>query len=165
MSDASLDPLARLHRAIDAATAPLVARHADRLRCDRGCTACCVDDLTVFEVEAERIRRHASDVLAAAPHAPGACAFLDEAGACRIYAHRPYVCRTQGLPLRWHEEREGELVEIRDICPLNEAGEPLAELEPAACWTLGAAEGHLLALQRARGDVKRVRLRDLFERR
>src|SRR5690606_23927416 len=145
-------------------TAPLEARHAARLRCHEGCSACCVDDLEVFEVEADRIRRHCGEVLDATPHPVGGCAFLDGAGSCRIYAHRPYVCRTQGLPLRWHEEHEGEIVELRDICPLNEPGEPLAELEPAACWTLGAAEEQLARLEREGGAVKRVRLRDLFRR-
>jgi uncharacterized protein len=157
-------PIERLHRAIDAATAPLEARHAERLQCREGCSACCVDDLEIFEVEAERIRRHCGEVLDSEPHPIGGCAFLDGVGACRVYAHRPYVCRTQGLPLRWHEERAGEIVELRDICPLNEPGEPIAELEPAAFWTLGAAEEQLARLEREGGSVKRVRLRDLFRR-
>ena len=157
-----MTPIERLHRAIDAATAPLEARHAERLKCREGCSSCCVDDIEVFEVEALRIRQHCGEVLASAPHPAGGCAFLDATGRCRIYAHRPYVCRTQGLPLRWHEERDGEVVELRDICPLNEPGEPIAEIDPASCWTLGAAEDHLARLQREHGKMKRVRLRDLF---
>ena len=46
------------------------------------------------------------------PHPPGACAFLDGEGACRVYDSRPYRCRTQGLPLRWFDEGPfGEPVE------------------------------------------------------
>ncbi len=94
---------------------------------------------------------------------------LDADGACRIYEVRPYVCRTQGLPLRWVEAA----VERRDICPLNEPGEPIEELPEDACWELGPIEERLAATEleegRAAGDSgapeatrPRVRLRDLF---
>jgi len=150
---------------VDARAEALRARHAARLRCRRGCSACCVDDLTVFEVEAERIRARAAPVLREAPHPPGACAFLDGEGACRVYAHRPYVCRTQGLPLRWLDlDAPDGPVERRDICPLNEAGPPIETLPEDACWQLGPVEARLAALQaeRSGGARPRVRLRDLF---
>lgn len=143
---------------------PLHARHAARLQCRRGCAACCVDEITVFAVEAARIRARAAAVLREAPHAPGACAFLDDTGACRIYAHRPYVCRTQGLPLRWLEPEAA--LEHRDVCPLNEpGGPPIESLAADDCWELGPVEGRLAALQAARtpGALPRVRLRGLFE--
>jgi hypothetical protein len=160
-----------LHEAVDRAAAALAERHRGRLRCGRGCSACCVDGLTVFEVEAERIRvEHGELLRSGRPHPPGACAFLGDAGECRIYPARPYVCRTQGLPLRWLEEGPGaEVVERRDICPLNEAGEPLETLRPEACWTLGPAEERLRRLAGGAGgagggSLRRVALRDLFER-
>ena len=155
-----------LHQRIDRETAPLNQQHAARLKCRLGCSACCVDDLTVFAVEALAITANYPDLLAEGEPGPrGACAFLDRQGACRIYAHRPYVCRTQGLPLRWLEEDEDELVEYRDICPLNEQGPPLESLEPEDCWTLGEAEGELAQLQIAVDKrMKRVALRDLFTR-
>ncbi len=160
----SLDALDRLYADVDREAGRLHLLHAARLRCGRGCSSCCVDGLSVFEVEAENIRRHHSDLLTACrPHPEGACAFLDDHGACRIYPHRPYVCRTQGLPLRWVEERNGERVELRDICPLNETGEPIQALPADACWTIGPWEERLARLQRAAGwDRPRVRLRDLF---
>lgn len=101
------------------------------------------------------------------PHPEGSCAFLDERGACRVYAARPFVCRTQGLPFRWIGETDaGELVEFRDICPLNESGEPVEEIAADDCFTLGETEDRLRALQMAAsGDLGRVRLRDLFETR
>lgn len=158
----------KLHLAIAQATAPLEARHAERMQCARGCHACCVDELTVFAVEADLIKRHHAELLeTAVPGPEGSCAFLDAEGACRIYAHRPYVCRTQGLPLRWVEEQDGEAVELRDICPLNADGEPLAALAPAECWTLGAAEQHLARIQAAfepETPQRRVALRQLFKR-
>lgn len=148
----------------------LVARrlhvlHAARTVCRKGCSACCVDDLTVFDVEAEHIRqRHGSLLQEGAPHPVGACAFLDAAGACRIYAERPYVCRTQGLPLRWLEEQQGTPVELRDICPLNDAGEPIEDLPADDCWTLGPVEGRLarLELEAHPSAARRTSLRALF---
>lgn len=167
-ADAAQQRLRDLHDEVDARAAAVARRHAGRLRCGRGCSACCQDELTVFEVEAERIRRaHADLLVSGEPHARGACAFLDAQGACRVYAERPYVCRTQGLPLRWLEEdAAGEVVEQRDICPLNEAGPPLASLPEPDCWTLGPTEARLAALQSSLdgGALRRVPLRSLFRR-
>ena len=140
-----------LHAEVDAAAATLAEKHAARLKCGRGCSSCCIDELTVFEVEASRIRTHCTELLATAePHAPGACAFLDDEGACRIYEHRPYVCRTQGLPLLWTEpDDRGAVVERRDICPLNvDEGEPLEAIAEADCWSIGPFESRLAELQR-----------------
>jgi hypothetical protein len=153
-------PAAQFHREVDAAAAPLVELHRERLQCRRGCSGCCVDDITVFEIEADLIRaRHAALLREGTPHPKGACAFLDTEGACRIYAERPYVCRTQGLPLRWVDED----VEHRDICELNEPGTPLVQLRVRACWPIGPAETKLAALQVGfGGDMRRVGLRQLF---
>ena len=167
--DEAQDALRRLHAEVDRAAGALAERHRGRLRCGRGCAACCVDALTVFEVEAERIRRaHGALLAEGAPHAPGACALLGPEGECRVYADRPYVCRTQGFPLRWLEEvGEGdEIVEARDICPLNLPGPPLETLPEDACWLLGPVEERLAALQHALdgGAGRRVALRSLFRR-
>lgn len=159
--------IASLHAAIDVDARRLHVLHAARLQCKRGCAACCVDELSVSAVEAAEIRHHHAALLASgAPHAIGACAFLDDAGACRIYAERPYVCRTQGLPLRWLDEDDADeeaLVELRDICPLNEPGEPIELLVAEACWTLGPIEERLAQLQHASGlPPQRIPLRSLF---
>jgi hypothetical protein len=167
----ALEALARLHAAVDAAAAGLAARHAARMRCRLGCSACCIDEIRVFEVEAERIRRAHPRLLAEGVAGPvGACAFLDAEGGCRVYAERPYVCRTQGLPLRWFDDARGE--EHRDICPLNEpGGPPIEELRREECWPLGPVEDELRALQaRFAGrsgevraaELRRVPLRSLF---
>jgi len=154
------------HREVDTQAAEVAGRLGDRLRCARGCAACCRDDITVFTVEAALIRRHCGDLIVdAQAHPEGQCAFLSSAGACRIYSFRPYVCRTQGLPLRFFDHGpHGQPVEFRDICPLNEPGEPRLDLLPEeSCWTIGPAEGRLAELQRAfDGRLHRVALRDLF---
>jgi Fe-S-cluster containining protein len=161
-----LSVLEQAYRELENRTRALDGLLEGRLRCRRGCCACCLDGLTVYEVEAEHIRRHCQSLLAAEkPHPEGACAFLDHEGACRIYEHRPYVCRTQGYPLRWIEEREdGTAVEMRDICPLNDAGTPVERLPEEECWTIGPFEERLARLQLAAdgGRMTRTRLRDLF---
>ncbi len=163
------------HREVDERAQAVAEQHRGRLQCRRGCSGCCVDGLTVFEVEAAQIRARHGELLAnGVPRPPGACAFLDAEGACRIYEVRPYVCRTQGLPLRWLDEDEDsrEEVERRDICELNDAPEggpwpSLLELDAKGCWTIGPAEARLQTLQRAHdphGALARVALRDLFAR-
>jgi len=144
--------------------AELEAVHGARLHCRRGCTDCCVDDLTVFAVEADRIRREYPHVLQSeAPGRVGGCAMLGPDGACRVYHARPQVCRTQGVPLRWFADGpDGTVVEHRDICPLNDPGPPIETLDPDACWLIGPTEGGLAQLQQATGAFERVALRALF---
>lgn len=166
--EATIEQLKAIHREVDRISRRLFEIHRRRVQCTRGCFDCCIDDISVFEIEAERIRREAGALLAeAAPHPAGHCAFLSGDGACRIYDVRPYVCRTQGLPLRWiGETGDGSLSELRDICALNEEGPPIDELSRRECWTLGPVEDRLAELQRSvdGGKGKRVRLRDLFRR-
>ncbi len=156
--------LRALHAEVDARVAEVTARNAGRLRCGRGCADCCVDGIRVFEVEAERIRAEHAELLARGAAHAGGCAFLDDTGACRIYADRPYVCRTQGLPLRWLDPERR--VELRDICPRNAEGEPIEALPADACLELGPFEGRLAALQASLdgGALRRVELRALFAR-
>lgn len=168
-SEEGLRALVALHDEVDRATCALALVHADRLQCRRGCHACCVDELTVTRIEALRIRRAHPELLATgSPHAAGACAFLDDEGACRIYTERPLVCRSQGLPLQlFFEDEAGEIEERRDICPLNlEGGPPLDALDDEALWLVGVHELRLASIDEAAGgsDEVRVRLRDLFAR-
>lgn len=167
MRERALELIYQLHQIVDELTAPLQARHAARLKCQRGCSSCCIDGLSVFSIEAERIKRdHAQLLERGQPHqGTGGCAFLDAQGGCRIYESRPYVCRTQGLPLRWiEEEAPDEFVELRDICPLNADGEPLEALHKDDCWAIGPVEAKLAELERAFGgeQMTRVPLRSLF---
>jgi hypothetical protein len=158
--------LEEFYRDVNRIVKTLEDLHGGRLKCGKGCADCCMDDITVFEVEAHYIRKNCAQVIEMhPPHPAGACAFLDEKGSCRIYPFRPYVCRTQGLPLRWIDEDYGPSpVEMRDICPLSDAGPPVEELPADACWSIGPFEARLAGLQMGitPNDMKRVRLRDLF---
>jgi uncharacterized protein len=163
------EKLQKMYAEIDRRAARLFRLHGARLNCRRGCAGCCVDGLTVFEIEAANIRQNHPDLLKnETPNSEsGGCAFLDADGACRIYESRPYVCRTQGLPLRWLEEIDDEIFELRDICPLNEAGgAAVEELPEEICWTIGEFEEKLALLQiESGGDLKRIALRELFTNR
>ncbi len=160
-----LSELKRFYTKVDEKVEVLKKRHTGRLRCGKGCSACCIDEITVFEIEAENIKLHHAELLEnEKPHDVGKCAFLDENGACRIYENRPYVCRTQGLPLRWLDEENW--IEYRDICYLNETDEPIENLAVEECWTIGVFESWLASLQVefGNGQMNRVSLRGLFRK-
>lgn len=127
----AVTPYAQLIRQIDALTNALAAHYAKHLACHAGCSGCCRHHLSVFPVEAA----HVKAALAALPAEqrarieqqaravkegeaqgqPVACPLLvDER--CSIYAARPLICRTQGLPLLLAAEDGGQEV---DFCPLN----------------------------------------------
>lgn len=57
------------------------------------------------------------------------CPALTSSGECSMYAHRPIVCRTFGLPIREGAEYIG------DICELNFVEAP-QEAKEAAAWDL-----------------------------
>ena len=161
----AIEVVEHLHQTVDEMAEPLARLHAGRMCCSRGCAACCIDGITVFAVEAAFIRHSAAAVLLEKPHPPGRCAFLAGDESCRIYPFRPYVCRTQGLPLRYFEPGpEGEVVEFRDICPLNDPhGPPVEHLPEEQLWVIGPIEGRLAQAQHAFSeDQERVALRDLF---
>jgi uncharacterized protein len=163
----SLAILRQLHRKIDREVARLSLRHGQRLRCGRGCSSCCLDELSVTAIEAQLIAQNHAGLLAnGTPHQSGSCAFLDSEGACRIYDDRPSVCRSQGLPLRvLFEDENDEIAEHRDICPLNLAGGPaLGELDEDDCWLIGPVELELIELDRRHNGegAPRVALRSLF---
>ncbi|MCF7973182.1 MAG: YkgJ family cysteine cluster protein [Phycisphaerae bacterium] len=160
--------LARFYREVDQRAQTLIDMNGDRLHCQKGCYSCCVDDITVFQVEADHILKAHGELLETdTPHDTGACAFLDGEGACRIYENRPYVCRSQGLPLRWLDETpDGREVEMRDICPLNDIEQDLEILPSDQFWMIGPFEEVLANIQTyvGQGDLTRVKLRDLWDR-
>ena len=95
---------------VDRICARLVGAHAAHLQCRKGCSECCTD-ISVLPVEAESLRmrlreegREGRD--ASSPRRsdgrdsrPDACPLLSSDGACSVYAARPLICRTHGLPL------------------------------------------------------------------
>ena len=107
--------LAELTAKIDGFFARVEARYGDDMQCQTGCSDCCHVRLSITNVEADSIR---ADVAtwpigqrrALADDRGDRCAALDDRGRCRIYAARPVVCRSHGVPIRL---REGSLPVIR----------------------------------------------------
>ncbi len=146
--------------------------------CGRGCFACCVDDLTVWQVEADRIAAFVKGQQFDDPaarwsvHRAGACAFLEPSGRCQVYPARPYVCRSQGAVLRWIDRPEqGPELQRRASCSEHLEGVELSALDDGAMFDIGPAEQALATLatdahvrQGAKGLPRRVDLRELAER-
>lgn len=104
---------------VDQWTGEMVARYKPYLACRKGCDLCCQRKFTVSAVEAYNIARAFRQLDAPAQQAVRAaktsCAFLVD-GACSVYAARPVICRTFGLPtLNRNEKEEGEI----SWCELN----------------------------------------------
>lgn len=154
------------YKNIDKITKELETINRDIIHCKKGCFFCCIDDITVWEIEAKHIINQIKiNCVKIVPHPPGKCVFLNNDGACQIYQFRPYVCRTQGLPLRWIEEQNEEQIEYRDICPINNANDDIITIPPENCLLLGPNEETLARLNILRygSSDKRFKLREIFE--
>ena len=104
MHDLADDALKRQNRKLP--------EQAARVRCARGCSHCCRQNVTITKPEAhllivfaklnklaidwERVDRQAKVAPADwhdQPREDRACVFLNEQGECRVYEHRPTACR------------------------------------------------------------------------
>ncbi|MDX2194795.1 MAG: YkgJ family cysteine cluster protein [Cytophagales bacterium] len=143
--------------------AVLTQMHKNRLICKKGCFQCCVSGITLYEAEAYIILiRNFEFFTYQIPNRQGTnCTLLDSEGACRIYAARPYVCRSQGLPLRRTDMEL--LLEYRDICPLNDTGIPIEQLPQNECLDTDIYDKILALLQiKLDHNAPRVPLENLF---
>ena len=106
--------------------------HESQFQCRAGCHSCCQAGLTVSAIERENIRAYLLAhpalmvQLASEKGAQTGCAFLDTEGRCRIYATRPFVCRSHGAPIAIAEEDYYRI----DVCELNFKTLDIAELPP-----------------------------------
>jgi Fe-S-cluster containining protein len=135
---------------VDERAAELMRLHAGHLVCRAGCTACCVN-LTVLPVEFEAIRR--SLACASGDRIPfdtlAACGFLTASGLCSIYAHRPIICRTHGLPIAFAGE-DGEGCSV-SFCQRNftDADEDELDFGPENTLDVDVMNEHLSRLNLA----------------
>jgi uncharacterized protein len=108
-----------IRNATDKRVNVLTTMHLPHLSCRKGCDKCCYS-FRVFPIEFFAIAKELG--IDAEPNADlpigdeERCAFLSN-GACTIYASRPIICRTHGLPLLNMDE-EGENYEL-SFCELN----------------------------------------------
>jgi uncharacterized protein len=161
-ANTAVSRLGELHAKIDAFFARVEERHGDDLQCRTGCSDCCRVRLTITSVEAAAIRAEIGRWPAARRRALAAagpearCAALDERGRCRIYAARPIVCRSHGVPIRM---RRGALPVV-EVCPRN-----FTRTEPAADCVLDQTTLSALTLaidREAGGDGSRLDLAALL---
>jgi uncharacterized protein len=178
VADAGPSPrarLAELYARVDGFFARAAARlpGPGGLTCHTGCTDCCRRRFSVTALEAEIVAeglaalpdetRAAVAARAAAPHE--ACPALEEDGRCAVYASRPVICRTHGLPIRFavrHDEgappdpvgpRQGpRSLPLLDACPRNFQGRDLAALPPDVILDQATLSTILGALDAARAD-------------
>lgn len=113
----------QLLAALDAEIARIGEMHGATLSCGPGCASCCLA-FSVLPIEAACLR----EAIAALPSASqkrlrrnlaegdDRCPLLSD-DLCSIYAARPVICRTQGLPLAYVDE-ERQAIEV-SACPLN----------------------------------------------
>jgi Fe-S-cluster containining protein len=154
--------LGELTAKIDAFFARVEARHGDDMQCATGCSDCCHVRLTITQAEAAAIRAEVASWPAARRRAlaevgpDDRCAALDADGRCRIYAARPVVCRSHGVPIRM---QQGSLPVVQ-ACHRN-----FTRTEPAPDCILDQTtlSALTLAVDRAAGhDGSRIELARLL---
>jgi len=108
-----------LRTRIDRFQASVRARYGEQINCHAGCASCCAAGLTIVLVEAvslgtafdiaeERIYLQAGQPPLSDT---GRCALLNENDLCAVYAARPLICRTHGLPLQYPDQAEISICE------------------------------------------------------
>lgn len=131
--------------------------------CHAGCDDCCRRRFSVTAIEAEVIAEGLASLPAGAREAlaaratggdPGVCPALEADGRCAIYAFRPVICRTHGLPIRFAPPRGSvgnpRALPMVDACPKNFDGRDLASLPADAVLDQTTLSTVLGALDNAR---------------
>ncbi len=151
----TLDRYRELTAKVDAFFARVERRHGDQMLCGSGCFDCCLVRLSVTPVEAAVIREALATLPAevrerlaarAARDEPERCAALEDDGRCAIYAGRPLVCRSHGVPIR---QRDGRGDGIVDTCFRNFAEHGAAAADPDCVLDQTTLSSILLAIDSA----------------
>jgi Fe-S-cluster containining protein len=108
---------------LDAEIVRVAKLHAATISCGPGCASCC-RPFSVLAIEAACVREAIASLDNASrerlarnlAETPDHCPLLID-DLCSIYAARPVICRTQGLPLAYVDE-ERETIEV-SACGLN----------------------------------------------
>ena len=143
---------------VDGFFARVAGRHGPAMQCRAGCAECCLPGLSVTGVEADAIReglgampeveraRIRARALQKQQEDGAACSALDDEGRCSIYAVRPLVCRSHGLPIRLPGPRG---LPVIDACPKNFTERGPGALEADCVLDQTTLSTLLLAVDRA----------------
>lgn len=141
---------------VDAFVARVTDRHAAELRCAAGCATCCHVRLSITTIEADAIAawgatrppdERAAIADAARTAAPDRCPALDPDDRCRIYAARPLVCRSHGVPIRLRERG----LPVVTACALNFTARGPAAADPDCILDQELVSTTLGVIERAAG--------------
>jgi len=108
---------------VDSLCQKIVAEYYEQMACRKGCDGCCLH-FSLFWVEAvslaaalqelpeRRVMQIRESARVASPEGP--CPLIEN-GCCILYAARPIICRTHGLPILTREDDKPTV----DFCPKN----------------------------------------------
>lgn len=91
------------------------SRFKSRLQCRPGCASCCMQ-FSVLPLEAALVAEALHEHTPMSQKNGDSCLLLVD-NLCQVYAVRPIICRTQGMPLGYVDEYAGT-IEV-SACPLN----------------------------------------------
>jgi hypothetical protein len=158
--------LAALFAKVDAFFDGAAARFpgADGITCHAGCADCC-RRFSMTAVEGEIVSAGLASLPAATRGAiaqrarhgnPDTCPALEADGRCAVYAFRPVICRTHGLPIRFAAEpvlaAGHRQLPVVDACPRNFGGRDLTSLPGDAVLDQTVVSTVLGAIDAARAD-------------
>lgn len=116
--DKNIEHYKKLRKRVDKQVQKLEEMHRPHLACKMGCDLCCMD-YSIFPIEfysiAMELKKNKFQPVLPSVNNNSSCIFLHN-HACSIYAERPVICRTHGLPLLYmNDNEEWEL----SACELN----------------------------------------------
>jgi uncharacterized protein len=121
-----LDNYNQLVSRVDALCQGIAADLGGQITCSAGCSSCCIP-ITVFPVEAAAMRKELDTLprqqadeirrLVIEQSDTAHCPLLHH-HICLLYAARPIICRTHGLPIIYTEHGQQQ----SDCCPRNLTG-------------------------------------------
>ena len=134
-------------------------RSTGSINCREGCSDCC-KRFSVTRVEADLVAEGAAllddDTIAAiaarARAASTSCPALDDRGRCLVYAHRPVICRTHGLAIRFQDDGKRRL-DVIDACEKNFIGKDLSALPADLVLDQATVSTITLAIDAAHADA------------
>ena len=155
------DVLEALYQKVERLFAEARTAQPGAYACAAGCHRCCHCDLTVFDVEARRLKAALALVPARTRRAAARrarrgehCALLSpRTHRCLVYAARPLICRAFGLPTLFEGEItwcpvnfESEAPRSRFVLDLDQINEPLARLERSSSRSLARRRNRISEL-------------------